>query len=161
MKIPPHILVIEDEADIRDLLTYNLTQAGYQVTGIEDGAQAFSIIRQIRPTLILLDLMLPGLNGLEICRLLKAQPETEAIPVIMLSAKGEAADMVHGLEVGADDYIAKPFNLKVLLARIHTALRRREPQPPQPEPPLNAPDTVINLLRQVEGGLLSKIFEIK
>ena len=104
---------------------------------------------------------MPGLSGSEICRLLKAKPETARIPVIMVTAKGEDADIVQGLELGADDYITKPFNMKVLLARIHAALRRREPPLPQPGELPSAPDTVINLLRQVEGGLLSKIFDIR
>jgi two-component system phosphate regulon response regulator PhoB len=103
--------------------------------------------------------MMPGLSGSEICRLLKAKPETARIPVIMVTAKGEDTDIVQGLELGAEDYTTKPFNMKVLLARIHTALWRREPQSPQPDELPKAQDTVINLLRQVEGGLLSKIFE--
>ena len=129
--------------------------------GLASGEEALQIISRKAPHLILLDLMMPGLDGLEICRLLKAKPETAAIPVIMVSAKGEDADMVKGLEQGADDYITKPFNMKVLLARIHTALRRREPHPLQTDDLPKAPDEVINLLRQVEGGLLSKIFDIK
>jgi two-component system phosphate regulon response regulator PhoB len=156
---PSHILVIEDEADILSLLTYSLKREGYEVTGLASGEQALQIIPQKMPHLILLDLMMPGLSGSEICRLLKAKPETARIPVIMVTAKGEDTDIVQGLELGADDYITKPFNMKVLLARIHTALRRREPQSPQPDELPKAQDTVINLLRQVEGGLLSKIFE--
>ncbi|MEI6167600.1 MAG: response regulator [bacterium] len=158
---PAHILVVEDESDILSLLTYSLRREGYEVTGLTNGEQALQLIPQRKPHLILLDLMLPGASGLEICRMLKARSETAGIPVIMVTAKGEDADMVKGLEQGADDYITKPFNMKVLLARIHTALRRREPPPLQPDELPKTPDTVINLLRQVEGGLLSKIFDIK
>ena len=121
-----HIMVIEDEADILELLTYNLTREGYEVTGIGNGEQALRDIVLRKPSLILLDLMLPGVGGLEICRLLKAKPETATIPIVMVTARGEESDIVTGLELGADDYIAKPFNMKVLIARIHAVLRRRE-----------------------------------
>ena len=121
-----HIMVIEDEADILELLTYNLTREGYEVTGIGNGEQALRDIVLRKPSLILLDLMLPGVGGLEICRLLKAKPETATIPIVMVTARGEESDIVTGLELGADDYIAKPFDMKVLIARIHAVLRRRE-----------------------------------
>ena len=121
-----HIMVIEDEADILELLTYNLTREGYEVTGIGNGEQALRDIVLRKPSLSLLDLMLPGVGGLEICRLLKAKPETATIPIVMVTARGEESDIVTGLELGADDYIAKPFNMKVLIARIHAVLRRRE-----------------------------------
>jgi len=153
-----NILIIEDEQDILDLLSYYLTQEGYQVTGIANGEQALQVLPRIKPHLIILDLMLPGLGGLDICRLLKTTPETAAIPVIMVTAKCEDEDVVTGLKMGADDYIAKPFSMKVLLARIETALRRNYKPDQLDEVPL-APDTVINLLKQVEGGLLTKIFE--
>lgn len=152
-----NIIIVEDERDILDLLTYNLTREGYAVTGFSDGEQALRGLPLETPSLILLDLMLPGANGLEICRLLKAKPETAGIPVIMVTAKGEEADVVRGLEIGADDYIAKPFSMKVLLARIQTALRRREQKPVQTDESLKDHDVVINLLRQVESGLLTRM----
>jgi len=156
-----HIIVVEDEPDILGLVSYCLTQAGYAVTGFTNGEQALQVITQKMPSLILLDLMLPHVGGLEICRLLKDNPDTARIPIIMVTAKCEEADMVKGLEMGADDYITKPFSLKVLLARIHAMLRRREIDPPSTDEMPKTPDSVINILRQVEGGLLSKIFEIK
>ncbi len=121
-----HIMVIEDEADILELLTYNLTREGYEVTGVGNGEQALKDIVLRKPSLLLLDLMLPGVGGLEICRLLKAKPEMATIPIVMVTARGEESDIVTGLELGADDYITKPFNMKVLIARIHAVLRRRE-----------------------------------
>ena len=139
-----HIMVVEDESDILDLLVYNLTREGYEVTGIADGKQALDVIPRKKPQLILLDLMLPGVRGLEICRLLKARPETARIPIIMVTAKGEEADVVVGLEMGADDYVAKPFSMKVLLARIHTVLRRHESDPIEMDKPLKVHDITIN-----------------
>ncbi len=139
-----HILVVEDERDILDLLVYNLTREGFEVTGLANGEQALQAISREKPHLILLDLMLPGVGGLEICRLLKAGPETVGIPVIMVTAKGEEADVVVGLEMGADDYVAKPFSMKVLLARIHTVLRRHEQIQAKPDVTLKVHDIVIN-----------------
>jgi len=160
-KTGSHIIVVEDEPDIMGLLSYSLTREGYAVSGCTDGEQALKVIPLEKPHLVLLDLMLPGVGGLEICRLLKANPETARIPIIMVSARSTNSDMVTGLELGADDYIAKPFSLKVLLARVHAALRRRALELTTTSETPKTPDTVINLLRQVEGGVLSKIFEIK
>ena len=139
-----HIIVVEDERDILDLMTYNLTREGYEVTGIDNGEQALQVIPRKRPDLILLDLMLPGLGGLDICRMLKTKPETAEIPVIMVTAKGEESDVVVGLEMGADDYVAKPFSMKVLLARIHTVLRRRDKSPAKADDILKVHDIVRN-----------------
>ena len=139
-----HIFVVEDERDILELLTYNLTRDGYEVTGLANGEEALAAISRNTPNLVLLDLMLPGVGGLEICRLLKAKPETAGIPIIMVTAKGEEADVVVGLEMGADDYVAKPFNMKVLLARIHTVLRRREKGPAKAGEVITVHDLVIN-----------------
>lgn len=139
-----HIVVVEDESDILELLTYNLAREGYEVTGVSNGEQALQVIPRKKPRLILLDLMLPGVGGLEICRLLKAKPETARIPIIMVTAKGEEADVVVGLEMGADDYVAKPFSMKVLVARIHTVLRRHEKEPVQTGELLKVHDIVIN-----------------
>ncbi len=118
------IIVVEDESDIREVLIYNLTRQGYEATGVEDGREAVGLIRREVPDLVLLDLMLPGLNGLEVCRILKENPETRGIPIIMVSAKGEEDDIVRGLELGADDYISKPFSVRELLARVAAGLRR-------------------------------------
>jgi len=139
-----HIVVVEDESDLLDLLTYNLTQEGYEVTGFANGEQALQMIPRKNPQLVLLDLMLPDVGGLEICRLLKAKSETAGISIIMVTAKGEEADVVVGLEMGADDYVAKPFSMKVLLARIHTVLRRREKVPVQADEVLKVHDIRIN-----------------
>jgi len=121
-----HIIIVEDEEDILELLRYHLTREGYSVTTAANGEQALKIIAQKMPALVLLDLMLPGLNGLEICRSLKKDPQTAAIPIMMVTAKNEESDVVIGLELGADDYIIKPFSMKVLVARVHAVLRRRK-----------------------------------
>ena len=119
-----HILVIEDEPDILELIQYNLEREGYRTTGCLNGEQGLQKAQQEEPSLILLDLMLPGLSGIEVCRRLKSDPSTKQIGVIMVSAKGEEEDVVHGLEVGADDYVPKPFRPKILLARVKAVLRR-------------------------------------
>lgn len=118
------VLVVEDEENIRELLTYNLTKEGFEVAGVASGEEALSAVRNRPPCCVLLDLMLPGMNGLLVCRKLKSNPQTEAIPIIMLTAKGEESDIVSGLNMGADDYITKPFSPKVLLARLRAVLRR-------------------------------------
>jgi two-component system phosphate regulon response regulator PhoB len=124
-----HILVVDDEEDILELLTYNLTREGYQVTGALTGEDAFKKIRSVAIDLIVLDLMLPGIDGLEVTKRLKNDPKTRDIPILMLTAKGEEADIVAGLELGADDYITKPFSPRILLARIRAALRRKTETP--------------------------------
>ena len=124
------ILVVEDEDDIRELLRYNLAKEGYQVTGLASGEEALKAVKATRPDLMVLDLMLPGMDGLEVCRSLKQDPQTRNLPIVMLTAKGEEADIVAGLELGADDYITKPFSLRVLLARLRAVLRRRSAAPP-------------------------------
>ena len=120
-----HLLVVEDEEDILELLRYNLAKEGYRVTGAASGEEALRAARSSRPDLIVLDLMLPGIDGLTVCRELKQDARTREIPIIMLTAKGEEADIVAGLELGADDYITKPFSPRVLLARLRAVLRRR------------------------------------
>lgn len=120
----PSVLVVEDEEDIRELVSYNLTKAGLQVVGVATGEEALFAIRARRPDLVLLDLMLPGVDGLKVCEKLKGDPETAAIPVIMLTARGEETDIVKGLNMGADDYVTKPFSPKVLVARVQAVLRR-------------------------------------
>ncbi len=118
------ILAVDDEADILKLITFNLQKEGYQIQGATTGEEAMIMARSMSPALILLDIMLPGISGLEVCKRLKKAKDTQAIPVVMLSAKGEEADIVTGLELGADDYITKPFSPRVLVARVNTALRR-------------------------------------
>lgn len=120
-----HILVVEDEEDILALLHFNLIKAGFDVTCAACGEEGLSKVGENKPDLILLDLMLPGIDGLEICRRLRQDEETEAIPIIMLTARGEEGDVVRGLEMGADDYVTKPFSIKVLLARVQTVMKRR------------------------------------
>jgi two-component system alkaline phosphatase synthesis response regulator PhoP len=118
------ILVIEDEEDIREVITYNLTKEGYRVTCAISGEDGLKSARNNPPNIIVLDLMLPGIDGLEVCRILKYDSRTQHVPIVMLTAKGEEADIVTGLELGADDYITKPFSPKVLIARLRALLRR-------------------------------------
>ncbi len=118
------ILVVEDEAPIQELLQFNLERKKYRVKVVDSGEQALSVVGTYRPDLILLDIMLPGADGLEVCKQIKADPKTARIPVIMLTALSEEADIVTGLELGADDYVTKPFSPSVLLARVKAALRR-------------------------------------
>jgi two-component system phosphate regulon response regulator PhoB len=128
--VTPSVLVVEDEQDIRELIGYNLLKEGYRVVGVASGEEALAIARAQPPDLILLDLMLPGLDGLTVCRQLKADPKTAAAAVIMVTAKGEEADVVTGLNLGASDYVTKPFSPKVLLARVRAVLRRASALPP-------------------------------
>lgn len=121
-----HILVIEDEEDILALLHYNLMKEGFRVTCAQTGEEGLTSARALEPDLVILDLMLPGIDGLEVCRSLKRAGATSEIPIVMLTAKGEEPDIVTGLELGADDYITKPFSPRVLLSRIKAVLRRRE-----------------------------------
>jgi two-component system, OmpR family, alkaline phosphatase synthesis response regulator PhoP len=120
------ILVVEDEEDIRELVSYNLLKEGYQVAGVASGEDALKAVEAKTPDLVLLDIMLPGLDGLKVCRKLKDDPKFASIPVIMLTAKGEEPDVVAGLNMGADDYVTKPFSPKVLLARVQAVLRRAQ-----------------------------------
>ncbi|HMK33706.1 MAG TPA: response regulator, partial [Desulfomonilaceae bacterium] len=119
------ILVIDDEEDILELVRYNLAKEGYRVSCVLSGEDALRKAREDIPDLILLDLMLPGLDGLDVCRQLKSMQATSQIPVVMLTAKDDDADIVAGLELGAEDYITKPFSPRILLARIKVALRRK------------------------------------
>lgn len=119
------ILIVEDDEDILEFVTYNLSKEGCQVSGAASGEKALDSLKSHLPDLILLDLMLPGLDGLEVCKILKSKPGTADIPIIMMTAKGEEADIVTGLELGADDYIVKPFSLRVLSARVKAVLRRK------------------------------------
>ncbi|MFT7679391.1 MAG: DNA-binding response OmpR family regulator [Planctomycetota bacterium] len=122
------ILIIEDDADIVELLQYNLEKDGYAVRTALDGETGLEAARRYQPQLVLLDLMMPGMDGLEVCKQLKAQADTEAIRVIMITAKTEEIDVILGLELGADDYMAKPFSPREVLARVKAVLRRGETQ---------------------------------
>jgi two-component system phosphate regulon response regulator PhoB len=123
------ILVVEDEPDIVEVVGYNLRQAGYEVLVAEDGETGLKTAEQSRPDLIVLDLMLPGIDGLEVCRLLKQRERTRDIPVVMLTARAEEVDRIVGLELGADDYVIKPFAPRELVLRIRAVLRRPERHP--------------------------------
>ncbi len=118
------ILIVDDEPDIVEFVEYNLKREQFETFSASDGSAALRAVREQQPDLVLLDLMLPGIDGLEVCRRLKASTETEQVPIIMLTAKGEEADVVTGLEIGADDYVSKPFSMRLLLARIRAVLRR-------------------------------------
>lgn len=118
------ILVIEDERDLADLLVYNLEKEGYKVLKAHDGLSGLELLRLYIPDLVILDLMLPGMMGTEVCKILKKEEKTAAIPVIMLTARGEEIDRVVGFEVGAEDYVVKPFSPRELLLRIKAVLRR-------------------------------------
>lgn len=119
------ILAVDDEPDLLEVVRYNLDREGYIVECVATGEMALKAAKSITPNLILLDLMLPGVDGLEVCRDLKAEAKTRNIPIVMLTAKGEEADIVLGLEMGADDYITKPFSPRVLVARVRAVLRRQ------------------------------------
>ena len=121
------IIVVEDEPDLVDVVTYNLEREGYSVLASQRGDEGLNLIRSEAPDLVLLDLMLPGMDGLSICRQMKSDSSTKEIPIIIASAKGEESDVVIGLEMGADDYLAKPFSPRELLARIKAVLRRGAP----------------------------------
>ena len=122
--VPYQVLVVDDEEDLLELVRYNLSRDGYKVTCVATGEEAFRSARKQTPDLIVLDLMLPGVDGLEVCRRLKSEPKTRDIPIIMLTAKSEESDMVAGLERGADDYITKPFRLAELLLKVKRTLAR-------------------------------------
>jgi phosphate regulon transcriptional regulator PhoB len=121
------ILIVEDEHDVVKLLKYNLEKEGFKVNYTTEGSLALAEIRRDEPDLVILDLMLPGLDGLEICRQLRRNEKYSSLPLLMLTARGEEADRVVGLEMGADDYVTKPFSMRELIARVRALLRRREP----------------------------------
>ena len=129
------VLVVEDEAPIRELLSYNLRAEGFEVAGAETGEEAELLLVEDRPDLVVLDWMLPGVSGIELCRRLRTRVETSTIPIIMLTARGEEGDRIRGLATGADDYVVKPFSLPELMARVRAILRR------------SAPDRVAEVLR--------------
>lgn len=128
------ILVVEDHRDTRELLKYNLTSAGFEFSATEDGLSGIKLAQAIKPEIIILDLMMPGLDGLDVCRRLKADAALSHIPVIMLTAKGEEIDKIVGLELGADDYVVKPFSPRELVLRIKAILRRSSASAPEIPP---------------------------
>ncbi|QEN05034.1 response regulator [Thiospirochaeta perfilievii] len=123
------ILIIEDEKDILELIAFNLECTGYTVYKASNGEDGIEIVKNSIPDLILLDLMMPGIDGFDVCKILKQDKKTKHIPIIMLTARGEDTDIVSGLEIGADDYVTKPFSPKILIARIRTVLRRPNDSP--------------------------------
>ena len=125
--VKPLILLVEDEPAQRDVIAYNLVAEGYGVAEAGDGEEALLLVAENPPDLVILDWMMPNLSGIEVCRRLKADPATRAIPVIMLSARLDVPDRVHGLETGADDYVGKPYSVAELMARIRANLRRAHP----------------------------------
>ena len=122
------ILVVEDEPGIQDLISYGLRQAGHEIFCAGDAEQAMKIVNDVLPDLVLLDWMLPGMSGIELAKILRRTPRTKNIPIIMLTARSEECDKISGLEIGADDYITKPFSTRELAARIKAVLRRRSPE---------------------------------
>jgi DNA-binding response OmpR family regulator len=152
------ILVVDDEEDILELVRYNLEKEGYRVQCVQSGERALAKVGEEIPDMILLDLMLPGLDGLDVCRALKRNPGTACIPMIMLTAKGEDADIVTGLELGADDYVTKPFSPRVLLARIKAAFRRRKQEEPDDSTIISIGTLVVDPIRHealVDGKVIN------
>jgi len=137
-------LVIEDEADIADLIRYHLEKAGIKARVALRGDEGLTQAQKDPPDILVLDLMLPGLDGLEVCRRLKRDDRTVHVPILMVTAKGEESDVVTGLELGADDYVVKPFSPKVLIARIRAILRRKRMEVPQGTEPIRVRDLVIH-----------------
>jgi two-component system phosphate regulon response regulator PhoB len=145
----PRVVIIEDETDLRDLLAYNLKGAGYEVYLASDAATGVALVREQHPDLVLLDIMLPDASGLDVCRMLKSQPATRDTQVVMVTAKGEEIDRVVGFELGADDYVVKPFSTRELLLRVQAVLRRR----PGAASPLPAP-TATDGVAPIRFGVL-------
>lgn len=135
----PNILIVEDDPDIQQLVTYNLIKAGMHVVCADNGEDALAVLDKEKVDAVILDLMLPGKNGLEICRMLREQEKFRSVPVIILTAKSEENDIVTGLEIGADDYVTKPFSPKVLVARLQALLRRNHDQAKSTEDSLGCP----------------------
>ena len=127
MSIKPHVLIVEDEASQREILSYNLEAQGFAVSHAETGDEALSVFDETMPDIVVLDWMLPGVSGIEVCRQLKRRVAGQGVPIIMLSARTEEGDRVRGLETGADDYVTKPYSVAELMARVRTQLRRSRP----------------------------------
>lgn len=142
------IVIIEDEEDIRELIRYNLDKEGYRVLTANSGEEGFELVMNSMPDLVVLDLMLPGIDGLEVCRKLKEEPKTKDIPIVMVTARGEEPDVVSGLELGAEDYVSKPFSPKVLVARVKTVLRRSQAGESDPQAILRHEQLLVNPQRR-------------
>jgi two-component system phosphate regulon response regulator PhoB len=153
----PHVLVVDDEEDILELVEYNLSRNGFEVETVASGEEALTAVSRRRPDLMVLDLMLPGVDGLDVCRQLRQRPATADLPIVMLTARGEEAEIVSGLELGADDYVPKPFSPRVLIARLKAVLRRRQSDAPPEDAPLERGPLHLHPGRhevRVEGELL-------
>jgi len=142
------IVVIDDEEDIRELIQYNLAKEGFTVSCAVSGEEGVALVERVKPDLLILDLMLPGIDGLEVCRRLKSDPKLKSIPIVMVSARGEEPDVVSGLELGADDYVSKPFSPKVLVARVRSVLRRGKAAPVDGSAILTEGELVVNPQRR-------------
>jgi DNA-binding response OmpR family regulator len=152
------ILVVEDEPDILDLIRYNLEKAGYRVTPAATGEQGLALCREAPPDLLVLDLMLPGLDGLSVARALRRGPATARVPIVMVTARGTEADVVAGLNLGADDYVVKPFSPAVLVARVAALLRRARGPEAGPEQPLSVHGVTVHPGRhrvEVDGQVVT------
>ena len=142
------ILVVDDEEDIRELVRYNLSKAGFNVVTAASGEEGLLSAQEIKPNLIILDIMLPGMDGLEVCRRLKSDAVLKKTPIVMISALGEEKDIVSGLELGADDYVSKPFSPGVLLARVRSVIRRTGAAPVDMQAPLTIEGLKVNPTRR-------------
>jgi two-component system phosphate regulon response regulator PhoB len=138
------ILIVEDEEDIRELLRFHLEREGFETRTAASGQEAVKAVARKLPALILLDLLLPGIDGLDVCRQIKKDPTSAGVPIIMVTAKGEESDIVAGLELGAVDYVTKPFGIKVLIARVRAALRRLADSPLDRNAVIHVGDIAIN-----------------
>jgi phosphate regulon transcriptional regulator PhoB len=141
------ILVVEDEPDVAEMIRYNVSREGYEVAVVKNGADAIERARELRPDVVLLDIMIPQLNGWEVCRRLKQEPRTRPIPIIMVTGRVEEGDKILGFEMGADDYITKPFSPRELVARIRAVVRRGAPATPQDRKHLKAGELEIDRYR--------------
>ena len=153
----PKILIVEDDPDISELIRFNLEKVGYQTVQAEDGEQALLLTKKHPPDLVLLDLLLPGVSGLEVCRQMKRDPALQHIPIIMVTAKGEEMDRVVGLELGADDYVVKPFSIREIILRIQKLLDRREKQI---SPSILMADSLVLDLEAHTANLGEKVLEL-
>ncbi len=153
----PLIIVVEDETDIQDIIAYNLKREGYEVLIAGRGDQGLSLIRAKNPDLVILDIMLPGIDGLSLCQQLRTETKTRTLPIIILSAKEEESDVVIGLGLGADDYIPKPFSPRELLARVKAVLRRSSAQEPHQQDQIRRGELIIDTDRHqatLQGAVL-------
>lgn len=139
------IWCVEDDSGIRDIELYALNSAGFETKGFEDGLSAWEALKEETPDLMILDVMLPGMDGMELLSRMKASAEYQEVPVILVTAKGQEYDRIHGLELGADDYIVKPFSIMEMVARVKAVLRRSQPQPQRQENLLKMGGLIVNL----------------